>query len=141
MKRKNVWEMMAQATPGFDPVPVNPKTVRFMSKLKHKVRVFNDGPYVEVYVSDTGKILAWMHYWLVGNIIYIGNIEVVPEYRRQGIAGSMIDSLDGIVCLEVRIDNTVAQALYRSRGLRVLKRIPTYYADGADAYYMEQCDE
>lgn len=90
----------------------------------------------EVVVSDTENIAAMMHFWHIGGMVYIGNIEVKERYRRLGIATHMLRELDKYICLEVHEHNDAAVRLYLSHGLRVLKRITGYYKDG-DALYME----
>lgn len=63
------------------------------------------------------------------------NLAVMPEWRGQGLGGRMLDhGLDHLrarggqeVYLEVRASNTVAQALYASRGFRVEARRRGYY--------------
>lgn len=102
-----------------------------------RVQVVQDGPRRAATVSDAGIIVADLECWVVGDMTYVSDIWVEPEYRRRGIARALLDTLPGIVCLEVRTDNDAAIALYDSWGLRVLKRIPGYYKDGTDALYME----
>jgi ribosomal-protein-alanine N-acetyltransferase len=92
----------------------------------------------DMEVSDTENIVAHMRYAVFGDLLYVMHLEVEEEYRRHGIARSIVESLEGKLCLEVRVDNDAAIALYAGCGLRVLGRIPRYYEDGADAYYMER---
>ena len=98
---------------------------------------FHGGPYVEVTVSDAENMAAYIHYWLLSDTVYILRMHVEPEYRRRGIARALLESLGDNLCLEVRTTNTAALALYLGHGLRVLGRMPGYYRDGTDAYYME----
>jgi len=63
------------------------------------------------------------------------NLAVIPEYRGQGLGKALLDAgLEAVrarggseVFLEVRASNTVAQALYASRGFRKEGRRRGYY--------------
>jgi len=63
------------------------------------------------------------------------NLAVVPDHRGQGLGRALLEaglaavqSRGGTeIFLEVRASNTVAQALYRSRGFRVSGRRRGYY--------------
>ncbi len=76
---------------------------------------------------------------------HIISIAVLPEYRRRGIATSLMkaamESLKKVygcseVYLEVRVSNTPAIRLYEKLGFKVIRVIKFYYADGEDAYMM-----
>lgn len=72
----------------------------------------------------------------------ICNIGVLPEYRDQGVARSLLERLFEIckrrgvstIHLEVRTGNTKAIGLYEKTGFRMNGRRRAYYADtGEDA--------
>ncbi|MBS7623476.1 ribosomal protein S18-alanine N-acetyltransferase [Candidatus Bathyarchaeota archaeon] len=75
---------------------------------------------------------------------HIVSVAVMPEYRRLGIARSLMSSaiaaLSTYGCseafVEVRVTNEPAIQLYRKVGFEVVRRIPRYYYDGEDAYVM-----
>lgn len=80
-----------------------------------------------------------------GHVVSIG---VLPGHRGMGIGTMLMCSsicrLRGIVnsiVLEVRVSNEVAINLYRKLGFRIHHRIPGYYSDGEDAYFMVLNDE
>lgn len=65
----------------------------------------------------------------------IANIAVAATHRDRGIAGRLLDvaiaetTITGVtsVYLEVRLSNTAARALYRSRGFEQVGRRAAYY--------------
>ena len=66
---------------------------------------------------------------------YIGNVAVLPECRRQGIASSLIEALieraktEGLafVTLEVRASNEAAISLYEKHGFFKAGLMKNYY--------------
>jgi len=65
------------------------------------------------------------------------NVAVAPEFRRQGIAGRLVqyvlETHPGNVYLEVRQSNLAALKLYESRGFHQISRREKYYSDPAEA--------
>ena len=59
------------------------------------------------------------------------NLAVAPEFRRQGIARQLVNSLTadfrGAIFLEVRESNRVALNLYKSMGFQQISRRAQYY--------------
>ena len=56
------------------------------------------------------------------------NLAVMPEYRRRGVARSLLGRvLNGTVYLEVRESNRAARDFYKSLGFQELSRRPAYY--------------
>lgn len=63
------------------------------------------------------------------------NLAVAPEFRRQGIATKLLESLEGrlfasgvrSLSLEVRASNEGAKALYEGLGFAQIGRRPNYY--------------
>jgi len=75
--------------------------------------------------------------------LHILNIAVAPDFRRQGLAGKLIDALINnyrsqlfYVYLEVRISNTTAIEFYRKRGFVEVGLRKKYYPNGEDALLM-----
>ena len=88
-----------------------------------------------------GSVSAW---YLPPWEIQIGNFAVLPEYRRQGVAGLLMDALLaraeelGIpdISLEVRPSNAPALALYAKYGFQEEGRRKGYYQGKEDAIIM-----
>lgn len=72
---------------------------------------------------------------LVTGELHINNAAIRPEFRRQGIASQLLESVlrEGrrngarLAFLEVREGNTAAQGLYRRCGFKVTGRRRRYY--------------
>ncbi len=88
-----------------------------------------------------GYLLAW----LGEEEAHLGNLAVVPEHRRAGVARALVEDLQraarergaGSVSLEVRAGNFAAQELYRGLGFRLAGLRRGYYRDtGEDALLM-----
>ena len=88
-----------------------------------------------VALDDDGKVVGYAGLQVVVDEGYIANIAVLPEHRRQGVAGKLLqvflDFAQGnrlaFLTLEVRASNYDAIALYGSRGFRSVGRRKNYY--------------
>jgi ribosomal-protein-alanine N-acetyltransferase len=75
---------------------------------------------------------------------HITTIGVAPEHRRRGLARKLLIHSEealrkrnvGTIFLEVRVDNTTAQNLYRGLGYSIVQRLPKYYNNGEDGFLM-----
>lgn len=89
-----------------------------------------------------GSIIILLRKTILNARIY--SLNVHPEYRRLGIASSLMDfSFDILrkrgfknITLEVGINNQAAQNLYRSKGFVVDKTLYNYYKNGDDALHL-----
>ena len=65
------------------------------------------------------------------------NLAVAPQFRRVGIARSLVESLltsfTGVVFLEVRASNRAAAMLYQSLGFKEVSTRPNYYDSPLEA--------
>ncbi len=75
---------------------------------------------------------------------HVFSIGVLKEYRKRGIASALLAlGFDAMmkrdaeeIFLEVRISNEPAIKLYEKFNMRIVDKIPYYYADGEAAYIM-----
>ncbi len=75
---------------------------------------------------------------------HITTIGVAPEHRRRGLANRLISHAERMlnkrnistVMLEVRVSNTIAQALYQAFGYSIVQRLSSYYNNGEDGFLM-----
>lgn len=87
--------------------------------------------------SVAGRILGFGGMWAVRDEAHIVTLAVDPEYRRRGIARTLLHALlvqarvrgVTVVTLEVRVSNVAAQALYASFGFIPIARRRRYYPD------------
>jgi ribosomal-protein-alanine N-acetyltransferase len=97
-------------------------------------------------MREDSRVLGYLCLWEIADELHITNVAVHPDYRRRGIARSLLSGvLDDararklkLVVLEVRPSNHEARTLYESFGFRVVARRRGYYYDtGEDALVME----
>ena len=96
----------------------------------------------EIGGNIIGSIIILLREGILSARIY--SLNVHPEYRRRGIAGSLMDTALDIlkekgydnVTLEVGINNSVAQNLYRSKDFIFDKKLSNYYKNGDDALHL-----
>lgn len=92
-----------------------------------------------------GKIVGYVLFWVLPGTIDVHNVAVHSEYRRAGIASTLMhqvvaearrQSVDRVT-LEVRVSNIPAQRLYASVGFVHTGLRKSYYSDnGEDALTM-----
>ncbi len=90
-------------------------------------------------------VVGYAGLWLMVDEAHVTTIAVAPSHQGRGVGEllflAMIDQaleMNAIwLTLEVRVSNTVAQALYRKYGLKEAGRRRRYYSDnGEDAFIM-----
>lgn len=104
-------------------------------------------PLVYARVAEReAEVVGYSVSWLGAGAGHLGNLAVIPEQRRRGVARRLVaDLLDRAnalkvqsLTLEVRASNAPAQALYRLNGFRLAGIRRGYYRDtGEDALVME----
>jgi tRNA threonylcarbamoyl adenosine modification protein YeaZ/ribosomal-protein-alanine acetyltransferase len=125
-------------------------------------RVFSDAWPESFFRGELAQAMAWARVaelrgslagylvaWVGAGGGHVGNLAVVPEARRRGVARALLDDLfararllgAASLALEVRASNFAAQALYRAHGFRLAGLRRGYYGDtGEDALVMEWRD-
>ena len=91
-----------------------------------------------------GELAGYVCYWLAAGEMHILNVATAPAFRRKGVARRLLGHVfiqakelnADLACLEVRIGNAGAIALYRDFGFcdDCVRR--GYYSDGEDALLM-----
>jgi len=107
-------------------------------------------PMVHARVVELdGRLAGYLVAWLERDGGHLGNLAVIPEARRHGLARRLLEDLLerartlGVesITLEVRVSNFAAQALYRAYGFRLAGLRRGYYrGSGEDALIMRWQD-
>ncbi|RME25487.1 MAG: ribosomal-protein-alanine N-acetyltransferase [Deltaproteobacteria bacterium] len=132
----------------FDPVEIE-------KVLEIERQCFQDCWPRSAFLSEVGKPWSWFRLaymeegketvvagyvvaWLLPQDMHILNLAVRKEFRRRGIATSLVeDALEefgrrggGMAYLEVRQSNNAARRVYEKLGFRCVGRRPRYYRVG-----------
>jgi ribosomal-protein-alanine N-acetyltransferase len=91
-------------------------------------------------VNESDRIAGFLVFWVVYDEVHILNLAVHPDFRRRGVANSLLAALMKeaqendmtSVTLEVRASNAAAQALYAGFGFDQIGRRKGYYADNSE---------
>lgn len=95
---------------------------------------------------DNNSIVGYAGIALAGDLADIHTLTVLNDYRRRGIAASMLNELEQwakakkvkAIMLEMREGNMAAQPLYEKHGYTVISRRDNYYAPGIHALIMRK---
>ena len=96
-------------------------------------------------LPERSRVIGYVGFRLQGNEAHISTIAVHPDWREKGLGElllltameKVLELGKGVVSLEVRPSNQVAQQLYRKYGFRFKVVHRGYYRDGEDAWLME----
>ncbi len=96
---------------------------------------------VKIRKGQKAEIAAYMIFWLVADEGHLHKMAVKMEYRRLGLAASLMNVMKDIAAqmgisrrtLEVRESNDGAIHLYRKCGFVVRGKRPNYYDDTHEA--------
>jgi ribosomal-protein-alanine N-acetyltransferase len=96
----------------------------------------------EIEGNIIGSMIILLRKHILNARVY--SLNVHPEFRRMGIASSLMDFASDLIerkgfnniTLETGITNTAAQNLYRSKGFHVDKKLSYYYSNGDDAFHL-----
>ncbi len=103
------------------------------SQLEHQMLEKNS--VFLVAENEKGDILGYIGMMFVLDEGYIFNVAVSPNCRLQGVAGALLDALEGrskeknlsFITLEVRESNFPAISLYSKHGFTAVGTRPNYY--------------
>ena len=99
-----------------------------------RLKAIRDGEMVGFIAADIRRI---------ENMAWISTLGVLPAYRRQGIATSLLQTCEAKVRvprirLSVRASNQPALRLYSQLGYEQFSLWSRYYSDGEDALVLEK---
>lgn len=107
---------------------------------------FYNNPFTRYYAYlIDGNIVGFINYTLIYDRMEIININVLPKFRRKGVATKLMEIMidNGVVhkvsniTLEVRKDNEAAISLYRKYGFSDVAIRKKYYGN-VDGILMEK---
>ncbi|MBE7044290.1 MAG: ribosomal-protein-alanine N-acetyltransferase [Ruminococcaceae bacterium] len=129
-------------------VPITAEDAKALSELDRlcfgtpwSEKSFSDEAKNEIAVyylaKDAGKTVGYCGYWQVADEGDITNIAVHPDYRRQGIAKKLLETVIKcakkqalvLMTLEVRKSNQAAISLYEKYGFRQIGMRKNYYTN------------
>jgi len=92
--------------------------------------------YCFVASDSDGRAVGFCSFWHVVDELHINNLAVLPEYRRQGVASTLLTFVmaEGVrfgarrATLEVRQSNAAARQLYERFGFTVAGVRRAYYS-------------
>ena len=103
--------------------------------------------YTHFYVArQNNEVIGYIVFYIFCGEGHIMNIAVASEYRRRGVAKYLLacalevvrNNAGEEVFLEVAVNNTAAQGLYRQFGFEVYGIRKRYYSNGEDAYVLRK---
>jgi ribosomal-protein-alanine N-acetyltransferase len=115
-------------------------------KKQHIASLLTNYNSISLVAKINGKIVGFIigmihleRNFLVGHIL---TLDVLPQYRRRGVAKSLLQEIEKIFrekgvksCrLEVREDNIAALRLYRKLGYKEVARLKDYYGNANGIY-------
>ncbi len=100
--------------------------------------------YAEALVAYNGQVEGFVVGYTSGKMGLIYTLDVHPDYRRRGVGGVLMKSMEEalaskgarILRLEAAVENPAALALYLKAGFRKGSPIKDYYGLGKDAWRM-----
>lgn len=98
-------------------------------------RELENGTFILLTALDDDMVAGYISMQYVVDEGYIGNVAVHPDFRRRGIADSLLDALIeeagvldlAFITLEVRQSNAPAVSLYEKHGFRSISVQKDYY--------------
>ena len=115
----------------------------YLAELEH-----GDVSFFYVARDAVGEAIGFCSWWLVLDEVHINNLAVLPEWRRQGIAGELLRLAVGRgldegakrATLEVRASNVAARQLYERFGFTRAGVRKAYYTNPVEDALILWCD-
>lgn len=103
------------------------------SKKDLSAQIDNETSHFLVAVDENNKAVGYMGLQIFSGEGYVTNVAVLPQYRKQGIAESLIkeqlkNKMD-FITLEVRKSNNPAINLYSKMGFENVGVRPKFYSN------------
>lgn len=123
------------------------ETLSFSSPWSRQVfieELDRDFAFLKVLRTCSGRVVAFINYWVVADEIHVLNVATHPDWRHQGLGRRLMQHAIRVgrqrsarlVTLEVRRSNQNALALYDSLGFLAVGVRPRYYENREDAIVM-----
>ena len=98
-------------------------------------------------VKRSGRVAGYLDFWQIGPEMHLINIAVHPEWRRQGIARSLLEFMIDFasqhrvkeIVLDVRVSNEGAISLYKKYSFRPIAVRKKYYQDNDEDALVMKC--
>lgn len=111
----------------------------FEKELENKIATY-------IVAEDDGKVLGYAGLWNICGSADIMNVGVLKEYRRCGIAKTLLAELEKYclnndifeINLEVRVSNVPARQLYTKLGYKEIAVRKGYYDGKEDGIVMKK---
>lgn len=105
-------------------LPLHYPLISLMSHIINPLYIVN------IAIDKKGSLVGYILANIGDNNIHIHSFAVDKEYRRMGVGGQLINSLNDTsktTTLHVHCDNTGAIKFYKKLNFRVIKKLPNYY--------------
>ena len=114
------------------------------SELKFFMR--RRGSFTLVVIDETRRKIAGFIVAHAGAVGHIITIDVVAAARHFGLGSQMLRAAEkrlrtmgmSVVTLEAAVNNGAALSFYKRHHYEIIKTVPGYYSDGADAHVMRK---
>ena len=118
--------------------------------LEQVIYESKENPVANLYSATIDdEVVGYIDFFITFDSASIARICVADEYRRNGIAKTLIEKMVEVckkqkepvenITLEVRESNEAAIKLYEKNGFKKKTKKKMYYSDGEDAIYMVRC--
>ena len=97
--------------------------------------------YRTFVATNEGKVVGYLTCEDMGNAYYVTSIAVIPEFRKLGVAGSLLNTSHedmpigyNMFC-EIRSGNYPSQRFFEKHGFKKVNTLEKFYQDELGFYY------